>query len=87
MSSGIIFLLVIKYPSPSIIYDINIMLSTLGSGNFKGAFVVSISKAKTVTGFLVTLSSRTFKEAPNSDMFLTLYHLPQRILLSMQTLT
>ena len=87
MSSGIIFLFVIKYPSPSIIYDINIILSTLGSGNFKGAFVVSISKAKTVTGFLVTLSSRTCKEAPNSDMFLTLYHLPQRILLSIQTLT
>ena len=63
------------------------ILSTLGSGNFKGAFVVSISKAKTVTGFLVTLSSSTSKEAPSSDIFLTLYHLPQRMLLSIHTLT
>lgn len=39
------YLLQIRKPCPSIIYEIIMMQSVSGSGNFKGSFVVSISYA------------------------------------------
>ena len=40
-------LLIIRYPCPSIMYEIIIMVSYSASGNFRGSFVVSISNAHT----------------------------------------
>lgn len=36
-----------RYPWPSIMYEIIMIESYSASGNFKGSFVVSISKAQT----------------------------------------
>ncbi|EDK44967.1 conserved hypothetical protein [Lodderomyces elongisporus NRRL YB-4239] len=86
MSSEIISLLVMRKPSPSIIYEIIMTWSILASGNLRGAFVVSISNANT-TGSANAMSSLSSTNSTLPCLANTLYHFPTLICLSIATRT
>lgn len=70
--------LVMRYPWPSIMYEIIMIESYAASGNFKGSFVVSISKAQTWTSARCNRSVLLSTVIPSLDT-LTSYHCPHLI--------
>ena len=63
---------------PSIMYEIIIMESTAASGNLRGDFEVSMSKARTTGSARFNLSAMTSRVTWPA-LALTVYHFPMRM--------